>query len=67
MSEEYICAVYSWPARYVAASASTVYKNNVSEAVNLQYENPPGHLKLMTKIGDSNQRVFVQDFSSSVQ
>lgn len=59
-------AAYSWPARYIAAEASTTYdsakqnKSIVSDGINLQYVNPHGHLNLMTTIVRSHRDVFLK-------
>lgn len=59
-------SAYSWPARYVASTASSVYNSQnqstetIAENIPLQYVNPPGHLELMTTIVKSYHNDFMK-------
>lgn len=52
-------SAHSWPARFIASECGLIFDFNsvrestVPENINIQYVNPPGHLKLLTTIVNS--------------
>lgn len=61
-------SAWSWPSRFVAGETSYSFesrpenqmKSIISNGLNLQYVNPPGHLELMTAIVSSHRQEFLK-------
>lgn len=65
-------SAHSWPSRYVAGEANVKYdslnqsKSIISDGIDLQYVNQPGHLELMKAIVQSYRNDFLQKINDCV-